>query len=215
MNFSKALIADDHVIVREGLKSVIRDMNPFIQVEEARNGDQVIDLVKKTEYDILVLDINMPDTDAITLVTNIFAYREKSRILIFSMNSEHLYAKRFLKLGVLGYLDKESDASEIRKALESVLNGIMYMSENLKRVMVDDMATSRKENPFQGLSNREIQLAKYLLKGYSLMEIKKILNLHSSTLGTHKTRTFEKLKVRNVVELRELADLYQLDLTKI
>ena len=215
MNFSKALIADDHVIVREGLKSVIRDMNPFIQVEEARNGDQVIDLVKKTDYDILVLDINMPDTDAITLVTNIFAYREKSRILIFSMNSEHLYAKRFLKLGVLGYLDKESDASEIRKALESVLNGVMYMSENLKRVMVDDMVTARKENPFQRLSNREIQLAKYLLKGYSLMEIKKILNLHSSTLGTHKTRTFEKLKVRNVVELRELADLYQLDLTKI
>jgi len=215
MKANRALIADDHVIVRAGLKTILREMSPFMQVDEAINGDQVFSFVKKNEYDILIFDVNMPDTDAIAMVSNVIAYRSKSKILIFSMNSEHLYAKRFLKLGVLGYLDKESEADEIRKAINSVLSGTVYMSESLKRFFVDDLSSQRKQNPFEQLSNREIQIAKYLLKGYSLMDIQKALNLHSSTVGTHKTRSFEKLKVKNVFELRELANLYDLDLTKI
>ncbi|HVU96393.1 MAG TPA: response regulator transcription factor [Puia sp.] len=215
MKVNRALIADDHVIVREGLKSIIKDICPFMQVDEAINGGQVFDFVKRSDYDILVLDVNMPDTDAITLITNILAYKEESRILVFSMNEEHLYAKRFFKLGVLGYLDKESGAEEIRKALETVLTDKLYMSENLRRGYLDDMVAAHQENPFQSLSNRELQIAKYLLKGYSSTQIKDTLNLHSSTVGTHKIRTFEKLKIRNVFELRELANLYQLDLSKI
>ena len=215
MGVNRALIADDHFIVREGLKSILREICPFMQVDEATNGDSVFDFVKKTDYDILVLDVNMPDTDAIALITNISAYKEKSRILVFSMNEEHLYAKRFFKLGVMGYLDKESGAEEIKKALETVLNDKLYMSEKLKRSLLEDRIAVGKENPFQELSNRELQIVKYLLKGYSPGQIKETLNLHSSTVGTHKIRTFEKLKIKNVFELRELANLYQLDLSKI
>lgn len=215
MGTNKALIADDHVIVRAGLKAIIKEMCPFFQLDEAINGDQVIDRLKKNEYDIIILDVNMPDTDAIALVTNVLAYRENSRILMFSMNSESLYAKRFLKLGVLGYLEKESDAEEITRAITSVMAGNVYMSENLKRIFFDEMLKERKENPFERLSNREIQVAKYLLHGYSHTEIKNALNLHSSTVGTHKTRSFEKLNVKNVFELRELANLYQIDLSKL
>jgi len=215
MKVNRALIADDHVIVRAGLKTLMKDISPFMQFDEAVNGDQVIHLIKNNEYDIIVLDVNMPDTDSISLVSNLFAYKEKSRVLIFSMNSENLYAKRFLKLGVLGYLDKESGAEEIRKAIDNVMNGVVYMSDNLKRYFYEDMMTVKAENPFDKLSNREIQIAKYLLQGYSHTQIKKTLNLHSSTIGTHKIRSFEKLKVNNVIELRELAILYQLDLSKI
>lgn len=154
MRVNRALIADDHVVVREGMKSILKDLCPFMQVDEAVNGDQVFGFVKKIPYDILVLDVNMPDTDAITLVTNILAYKEESRILIFSMNEEQLYAKRFLKLGVMGYLDKESDADEIKKALEHVLNGMMYMSEKLRNLFFEQPITTPKENPFQELSNR-------------------------------------------------------------
>ena len=212
---NRALIADDHVIVREGLKIIIREICPFMKVDEATNGDSVFDFVKKNSYDILVLDVNMPATDAIALITNILAYREESKILVFSMNEEYLYAKRFLKLGVLGYLDKESEAEEIKKALESVFSDKLYMSEKLKRFLLEDRIAVSKENPFQELSNRELQIVKYLLKGYSSGQIKETLNLHSSTVGTHKIRTFEKLKIKNVFELRELANLYQLDLSKI
>jgi DNA-binding NarL/FixJ family response regulator len=215
MRADKALIADDHGIVRAGLKTILRNSFPFIHIDEAINGDQVFGFVKKNEYDILILDVNMPDTDAIALISNLIAYREKSKILMFSMNSENLYARRFLKLGVLGYLDKESDAEEIRKAINSVLNGSVYMSESLKHYFLDDVSTEKKQNPFEQLSDREIQVAKYLLQGYSLMDIKRTLGLHSSTIGTHKTRSFEKLKVKNVFELRELANLYQLDISKL
>lgn len=215
MKANRALIADDHVIVRAGLKTILREMFPFMQTDEATNGDQVIDLIKKQDYDLMVVDVNMPDTDAITLVSNIFAYKEESKILIFSMNAEGLYAKRFLKLGVLGYLEKETDAEQIRNAISSVMNGSVYMSVNLRQFFFEEMMSDRKENPFERLSNREIQVAKYLLQGYTYTEIKNILNLHSSTIGTHKTRSFEKLKVRNLFELRELANLYKVDLSKL
>jgi DNA-binding NarL/FixJ family response regulator len=215
MSLKRVLIADDHLIVREGLKSIIKKISSFIEIDDASNGADVFDLVKKNDYDLLVLDVQMPNTDAITLVTNIFAYKEKSRILIFSMNSENLYAMRFLKLGVLGYLEKESDADEIRNALTDVLDGNVYMSANLKALYFEEMMKSRKENPFETLSNREIQVARYLLQGYSYADIKNTLNLHSSTIGTHKTRSFEKLKVRTVHELRELAQLYNVDLSKL
>jgi two-component system invasion response regulator UvrY len=212
---NRFLLADDHVVVRAGLKTLIKGLCPFAAFDEAANGDQVIDLIKVQDYDMIVLDINMPDTDCIALACNILVYKEKSRVLIFSMNAETLYAKRFLKLGVLGYLDKESPATEILKAVEAVLNGSAYMSENLKRYFYEDVMAGRTENPFDKLSNREIQIAKYLLHGYSYAAIKKALNLHSSTVGTHKLRLFEKLNIKNFFELRELAKLYEVDLLKI
>ena len=215
MTTNRFLVADDHSIVRMGLKTLIKDIQPFPQVEEAADGDTVTALVKKNDYDMIVMDFNMPGTDAMTLISNLLAYKEKTRILIFSMNSEILYAKRLLKLGVLGYLSKESPAEEIRLAIETVLNGQLYMSPELKKYMYEDMVTKKTDNSFEKLSNREIQLAKYFLLGYSVSEIMKTLNLHSSTIGTHKLRFFEKLKVKNVFELGELAKLYQIDPSKI
>jgi DNA-binding NarL/FixJ family response regulator len=215
MRTNKFLVADDHAIVRAGLKTLMKDIRPFAECDEAVNGDQVIDCVKNNNYDIIILDVNMPETDSITMVSNILAYKEKSRILIFSMNAEELYAKRFLKLGVLGYLDKESNAEEIKKAIENVLTGLIYISPNLKKHFYQDMLANRTENPFEKLSNREIQIAKYLLLGYSHAEIKKTLNLHSSTVGTHRLRFFQKLKIKNLFELAELVKLYHLDLSKL
>jgi two-component system, NarL family, invasion response regulator UvrY len=215
MKTNRLLIADDHSIVRTGLKTVMKSICPFASFDEAVNGDEVIQLAKVNAYDMMVLDINMPGTDAITLISNLFVYRENPKILIFSMNSELLYARRFLKLGVLGYLDKESAADEIKNAIELVLNGQQYMSPTLKKYFHEDSMAKRVDNPFEKLSNREIQIAKYLLLGYSLAEIRKVLNLHSSTVGTHKIRFFEKLKIKNLFELRELIKLYQIDLTKI
>ena len=215
MKAQKFLIADDHSIVRTGLKTVMKGLCPFASFDEAVNGDEVIRLVKTIDYDMMVLDINMPDTDSIALISNVFAHKENSRILIFSMNSELLYAKRFLKMGVLGYLHKEAGAEEIKRAIETVLNGHIFMSTSLKKYFHEERLAIRADNPFEKLTNREMQIAKYLLLGYSASEIRKTLNLHSSTVGTHKVRFFEKLKIKNLYELRELIKLYNLDLTKI
>lgn len=212
MGTNRVLIADDHTIVRSGIKLIIQDLLPSTVFDEAANGDQVISFVKKNDYEMIVLDINMPDTDSITLVTNLFAYREQCKILIYSMNSEDLYAKRFIKLGVLGYLNKESSSEEIRKAIACVLRGEHYISKKLKKELSEDTQSKKGgDNPFEKLSDREIQTVKYLLNGYSLREIKKILNVHSSTVGTYKTRIFEKLKIKTVRDLGELARMYQVD----
>jgi two-component system invasion response regulator UvrY len=216
METNRVLIADDHTIVRSGIKLIIQDLLPATVFDEASNGDEVISCVKKSDYEMIVLDINMPDTDSITLVTNLFAYREQSKILIYSMNSEDLYAKRFIKLGVLGYLNKESKSEEIRKAITCVLRGDNYISKKLKMDLSADMHSKKGgDNPFEKLSDREIQTVKYLVHGYSLREIKKILNVHSSTVGTYKTRIFEKLKIRTVRDLSELARIYQLEISKL
>jgi two-component system invasion response regulator UvrY len=211
---NRVLIADDHTIVRSGIRLIIQDLLPSAVFDEASNGDQVISYVKKNDYEMIVLDINMPDTDSITLVTNLFAYREQCKILIYSMNSEDLYAKRFIKLGVLGYLNKESRSEEIRKAITCVLRGDIYISKKLKKDLGEDLKKGA-DNPFEKLSDREIQTVKYLLHGYSLLEIRKILNVHSSTVGTYKTRIFEKLKIKTVRDLGELARMYQLEISKL
>ena len=216
METNRVLIADDHTIVRSGIKLVIQDLLPSMVFDEASNGDEVIACVKKNDYDMIVLDINMPATDSITLVTNLFAYREQCKILIYSMNSEELYAKRFFKLGVLGYLNKESRSEEIRKAITCVLRGEIYISKKLRKDLNEDMHSKKGgDNPFEKLSDREIQTVKYLLHGHSLLEIRKILNVHSSTVGTYKTRIFEKLKVKTLRELGELARMYQLEISKL
>jgi len=211
MKTERVLIADDHAIVRAGLRTIIRDIRPFAHFDEAANGKDVIELVKNNHHDMIILDIIMPETDPIEMLRNVFALRENSRVLIYSMKSEDLYANRFLQLGVLGYLNKESPPEEIKKAITNVVNGNMYISPNLKKHLYEDVLAKRTDNPFERLSNRELQIATYLLKGYSHAEIKAALNLHSSTVGTLRIRLFEKLKIKNLVELGELAKLYQID----
>jgi len=216
MGATRVLIADDHTIVRSGIKLIIQDLLPSTTIDEASNGDEVISCVKKYDYELIVLDINMPDTDSITLVSNLFVYRQQPRILIYTMNSEELYAKRYLKLGVLGYLNKESKAEEIRKAITCVLKGDVYISKKLKKELSEDTQSKKgADNPFEKLSDREIQIVKYLLHGYSPLEIRKILNIHSSTVGTYKTRIFEKLKIKTLHDLGQLARIYQLESSRL
>jgi DNA-binding NarL/FixJ family response regulator len=215
METKRVLLADDHTIVRSGIRLIIQDLLSGAVFDEASNGDEVIAFVKKNDYELIVLDINMPLTDSITLVTNVFAYRELSRILIYTMNSEELYAKRFIKLGVLGYLNKESRSEEIKQAITSVLKGDLYISKKMRRVLRDDPYSKGGDNPFEKLSDREMQTVKYLLNGYSPLEIRKILNVHSSTVGTYKARIFEKLSIKTLHDLEELAKMYHLETTKL
>ena len=105
---------------------------------------------------------------------------------------------------------------EIRRAITAVLNGDVYISRKVKKDLSEDMQAKKgADNPFEKLSDREIQTVKYLLHAYSLLEIKKILNIHSSTVGTYKTRIFEKLKIKTLRELDELARMYQLEISKL
>ena len=209
MNTKKVLIGDDHSIVRSGLRFLIKEMLPFAICAEAGDGDEIIRYVKEGPFDLIIIDICMPRTDGFTLIGNVLAYQPESKILVFSMNPEEIYAKRFLKLGALGYLHKETTSNdEVMAAINRVRKGQQYLSDRMENLMAQCRAGEKSDNPFDILSDREIQIAKYLLMGQSNAEIKINLNIHSSTIGTHKIRLFEKLQVRSMVELATLARLY-------
>ncbi|MBS1566080.1 MAG: response regulator transcription factor [Bacteroidetes bacterium] len=213
MQPQQILIADDHAIVRKGLKIVIDELFPGCSCDEACNGDEIFFLIKKTNYDLLILDINMPFTDSVSLVTNLLVYRKETRILVFSMNAEDLYAKRFLRLGARGYLHKESKPEDIKKAMLTVLEGKIFVSQQMNDRLLEGLKEEPVHNPFEKLSDRELEIVRYFLLGYSVADIKKTLNIHASTVGTYKMRLFEKLNVKNALELSDLAKLYDMNFT--
>lgn len=204
------LLADDHAIIREGLKTYIQSMMPHSNVEETYDGNSTFEKIKHNDYDLIILDINMPATDSFGLVSNILAVKPESKILMFSMNSEEIFAKKYLNLGALGYLNKDASADEIKQAINNVMNNKRYISSSLTQALTDS-ALGRKannRNPFNLLSSRELEIVRHLMKGESVSQIGAYLNLHTSTVGTHKARIFEKLNCKNVIEVNELARVH-------
>jgi len=205
------LLVDDHSIVRKGLRLLIQDYIPQTNIDEAFDGTSALENIKQKNYDLVMMDINMPGTDSFVTLETVLAIRPGLKVLIFSMNSEEVFAKRFLKIGAKGYLRKDSNNSEIQKAIEVVLNGKTYISPELSQKLVAGMRSkSQPENPFDKLSSREFEIVQHMAQGNSVSEMAKKLNIHTSTVGTYKSRIFEKLQVQNLVELLSLAKAYDL-----
>ncbi len=153
------------------------------------------------------MDISMPNTDSVSLLKNIFTLQPQVKVLIVSMNSEEIYAKRFLQLGVMGFINKEADALELRKAIVSVMNNRKYMSAKLQEAL----ACEGNEGPsFETLSARELEVMTHLVGGKNVSEIADILSIHISTVSTHKARILQKLKVNNVVELTQVVKQFDI-----
>ncbi|MGH2564081.1 MAG: response regulator [Ginsengibacter sp.] len=208
---TKVLLADDHEIVRKGLKAYIYSIVPDSDVEKASNGDSAYERIKHHDYDLIVLDITMPGIDSFGLVSNILAVKPRSRILMFSMNSEEVFAKKYLESGAMGYLNKDASADEIKQAINTVLNNKRYISASLTQRLTDAALGIKpnNKNPFDLLSQRELEITRHLIKGESVSQIGSFLNLHTSTVGTHKARIFEKLNCKNIIEIIDLARLYK------
>jgi two-component system, NarL family, invasion response regulator UvrY len=204
------LIADDHFIIRTGLKLLIKSFLKGSKIEEAENGSSVVEKIQINDYDLLILDINMPNTDSFLLVSNILLLKPSLKILMFSMNDEVVYAKRYIKMGAMGYLRKDEPEEEIKRAITTVLDNRKYVSASLSQQLIDDLHGNSSENPFDDLSPREFEIVQHLVKGESLAKICRDLNLQPSTVGTHKARIFEKLRCTNVIELNILAKLHHI-----
>lgn len=200
------LLVDDHSIVRTGLKLLIYDFLPHTNIDEAFDGESALKKIKDKNYDLVVMDVNMPDTDSFATIENILALKPSSKIIMFSMNAEEVYAKRYLKIGAMGYLRKDAPNKEIERAITTVLNNKTYVSPELTQKIISDMQSKKEsENPFDKLSAREFEIVQHLAQGESVAEISKKLNVHTSTVGTHKARIFEKLHCHNIIDLTNLA----------
>lgn len=208
---NRILIVDDHSIVRAGISYLLSQEAVPVEIDEARDGVNALSLLKTRSYSLVILDVNIKGTDTIDLIGYMLTVYPGINILVFTMNQEEWFGKRFLQMGVKGFLNKESTDDEIKKAIWMVLKGNRYISNNLAQLLSTEALDSKKENPFDELSNREFEVVLQLIKGDSVSMIAESLSLHASTIGTHKAHIFQKLGVQNIIQLTDLAKLYGID----
>ena len=206
----KILIADDHEMVRRGIKYVINHHFIGTSIAEVTNGNDIFKAVVKQTFDLLIMDFKMPDTDTLSLISTVRLKATDMKILVFSMYPEELMAKRVLNLGAMGYLEKDAPETEFVKAVQLILNGERYVSPKITKQLIEQAVSGEAFTVFDALSDREFEVMMLLLNGKNLQEISKTINLHNSTVATYKTRLFQKLEVNNMVELMQLATNYGL-----
>ncbi|CAN5458731.1 response regulator [soil metagenome] len=206
----KFLLIDDHIVVRSGIKILLQQSFEEAEVYEAANGESAMAEFEKRSYDLVMLDIQMPKTDSLQLLQNILKLYPQSKVLVFSMSSENVHAKRFLKAGARGFISKESQLEEILRAVSQILDNRRYISDALASVLANESFDSRSDNPFSKLSAREFEIASLLLAGQTISSISASIKIQVSTVGTHKARMFEKLGVTNLLELKEMANAHNL-----
>jgi len=199
------MLADDHSVVRAGVSTLLKSAYSKAIVVETTDGNGVREELKRHSYDMIILDINMPDTDTPSLIKYITTDYPSIPVLVFSMSPEQVYALRVLNAGAKGFVSKESSLEELRKAIDLVLKEKTYISPEIIQLLADQSLFNSKETPFASLSPREFQITTLLLEGKSISEIAALLNIQMTTASTHKARLFSKLKVKTLLELKELS----------
>jgi DNA-binding NarL/FixJ family response regulator len=192
----RVLIADDHKIVRDGLKGILAATADIEVAAEAAGGDEALALVRANDYDVALIDMSMPGLSGIDLVKRLRAEKPKLRLLVLSMHGEHQYAARALKAGAAGYLTKDSASEQLLGAIRKVAAGGVHISEAAAASLV-----SQQKAPHQALSDREFEVMRLLVEGLGPTEIGERLHLSVKTVSTHKTRIFEKLNLGSTAEL--------------
>ena len=192
----RVLLADDHAIMRDGLKRILAATSDIQVAGEAADGDQALALVRANEYDVAMLDLSMPGLSGIDLIKRLKAEKPKLRLLVLSMHGEHQYAARALKAGASGYLTKDSAAALLVGAIGKLAAGGVHISEATAASLV-----SSEKEPHQALSDREFEVMQLLATGLSPTEIGDRLHLSVKTVSTHKARILEKLNLGSTAEL--------------
>lgn len=206
------LLVDDHTIIRSGMKMIIEKFLPHFIIHEAGDDVTMLETMKHHEYELIILDINIPGTNSLELLSEVLVKKPDSKILMLSMNAEEIYAKRYLNAGARGYVRKDAPESEIKKAITNVLANKKYISEALTELFVNELNDKHTtDNPFDKLSPRELEIVHYLVGGDSSGDVCRKLSLKPSTVGTHKARIFEKMHCNNVMELNTLLKLHKVN----
>ncbi len=206
----KVLLADDHAIIRDGLKQILADTDDLVVEGEAANGFEVIQRVRERKWDILVLDISMPGRNGLDLIHLVGDEQPGLPILILSMHHEEQYAVRALHAGASGYVTKESDSELLVAAIRRVAAGGVHISDKVAQLMIRGVQPSGEASPHTRLSDREFQIFNMLVTGIGLTEIAAELSLSVKTISTHKTHILQKMNLANTAELIRYAIAHEL-----
>ncbi|HUT43475.1 MAG TPA: response regulator transcription factor [Desulfobacterales bacterium] len=197
----KILIADDHAIVREGLKQIVADTTDLVVTGEAKNEQETLKLVRKGDFDVILLDIAMPGRGGLETLKQIKTEKPELPVLILSMYPEEQYAVRALKMGAAGYLTKVSAPDELIKAIKKISTGRKYISSSLAEKLAFNLEVDTGKPPHEGLSNREFQVMCMIASGKTVKQIAEELFLSVNTISTYRARVLEKMRMKTNSEL--------------
>lgn len=201
----RVLLADDHTIVRKGLKQILSEGMRGTEFGEASNAAEAIDLLKKDPFDIVILDLSMPGRSGLDLLKDIKVLKPKIPVLILSMYPEDQYALRVIKAGAMGYMTKDSAPEELVKAVTKILSGGKYVSSTLSEQLLDIVQEPARSESHQMLSDREFEVLRLIASGKTVSEIGTKLSLSVKTVSTYRTRILEKLHLSSNAELTRYA----------
>ena len=201
----RILIADDHAVVREGVKSILSEVPDITVAGEAANGQEALEKIAQKAYDLVLMDIAMPGRDGLEILKEIKAQKPKLPVLVLSMFPEEQYAMRALKSGASGYLTKESIPDELIKAVRKITQGGKYISSSFSEKFILSMDSDTERPPHESLSDREYQVMRMIASGKTLKEIAEALFLSVKTVSTYRARILEKMGMKNNAELTHYA----------
>ena len=202
---TKIFIADDHVLILEGLKKILREESDMIVVGEAQSAAEILERIGKTDCDILLLDLSLPDRPGLEVLKEVKKRLPHLHVLILSMYSEDAFAVRALKAGADGYLTKDGAADELVVALRKVASGRKYLSEALSQKLAFDVADGSGRAPHEDLSDREFQVLRMIGSGKTVTQIAGELDVSVSTVNTHRMHILEKMGMHTNAELMHYA----------
>ncbi len=197
----RVLIADDHPIVREGLKQILSDTDDILVVDEADRGSAVLNLTMRNNYDVILLDISMPGRDGLEVLKELKQLKPKLPVLVLSMYPEEHYAVRVLRGGASGYLTKSSAPDELISAIRKVASGRKYISSTLAERLTYELDRDADKPLHEILSDREYQVMNMLATGKSVKEIADELSLSVKTVSTYRSRILGKMNIKNNAEI--------------
>jgi two-component system invasion response regulator UvrY len=198
----KFLIADDHTLVREGVKMLINEAYPFAEITDVADSIQLMKMVLEQDWDMIVSDITMPGGESgIDTIKKIKEHSPRTPVIILSMHSAKEYAVRAIKAGASGYLPKDSAIKELITAINQVLAGKKYLSAEVADILAETMGTNPNSRTIDQLSNRELEVFRKLAMGAAVTDIAKEMTLSKNTISTFRSKIFEKMDFQNNMEL--------------
>ncbi len=201
----KVLIADDHAVVRRGLKQILADDYKTLTVGEAQNAHDTLRLVREQDWDIVVLDISMPGKSGLDVLKELKQVRPKTPVLILTTHSEELYAVRAFKAGAAGYMTKESAPEHLIEAIQKVISGRRYISPVLAEILAAHLGGAVDKLQHESLSDREYEVLCLIASGKTVGQIADELSLSVTTISTYRARILEKMGMKNNAELTHYA----------